>query len=441
MIEGIFGFDGSGKGVRLAHKMMELLNEGIYDVICAVDVHHERFYKYAETICGKPIRDRIFFLEKHQIVDFWRFRGLVLPLSELNRDAYGTCPVMDERGRWIERPLIPNERLLLPAMVDKNYEMGEMPRTDLYSYARPCFYLIDEAHKYFNKAAASKRGLVWRHYWGEHRHWRDHFWYADQVSLHIEEDLLQRTRKWHLMRNFRKEKFGNLFSSLGYIEERVYNHRPRNSSLLNEKHESYKYGIDPALLNCFPSNDERYDSYADLEHKEKAKGIPIKWAISAALLLFAAFGLAAAFSPKFLAKLYTGWSSKDLKAAVTAAPAAPAPAVFPAAGPVQAARNFELTPDQLRQIIQPEKKSGRTLSDAWDWSMQTETIETGTNVKPLRDDFLKPTPTSKTQKIYVVTNPDPRGYLNDEAHRWYREKLEQGLREKLERNKPYAAEK
>lgn len=197
---------------------------------------------------------------------------------------------------------------------------------------RPCFYVLDELHLFFNARAWMKTGEAALHYLSQHRKMGDDVLCVTQYTKNVDAQFRALAQEFHQVRNLSKEKWG------------IFAGPPRFKVISGQMDFSVttQQEVNVSFFRFNPDLGKLYDTAAGVglvgamaaDKGKKAKGIPIWWVLPPLIV----GGIAVCTLPLWLPKLLVP-KAEDIgklagnTVAPTATPTyAPAPASYPMGG-------------------------------------------------------------------------------------------------------------
>jgi len=273
MIEGIFGLNGSGKGLFTMKMIYNLLTQTDHVIITNFAIRFSTLAKLLKERCPDKeidldLRIRMLFDDEPQT--FWKYLpyGYEVEVPTKEDQARGKRPDFTKCVR-----------------VDKSYPLDEALYPDVIDAVKlpPVVHIIDEAYNFFDSRSWQETGKVLLWYTKQHRKFNSDIIFASPEFGDLDAKIRGVIKKHHYMRNLGEEQLWGMkkpqvFSRL------TYNGVPR-PGVSPEKAPVFK--LDKGLADC-------YDTAAGVgimgrvgaDSTRKRKGLPWQLCIVALFVVF-----------------------------------------------------------------------------------------------------------------------------------------------------------
>lgn len=321
-IEFISGKPGGGKTLMAVEFIVRELLGTERTVVTNVPLNLGVLNEYLQSkVTGRVINlaDRIQILDDEGMKEFFRHRG---PDRSL--------------GRVIEK--------------DKKGEMKFL-RADYASAGegwRPCFYVLDELHLFFNAREWMTTGPAALHYLSQHRKMGDDVLCVTQYTKNVDAQFRALAQEFHQVRNLSKEKWG------------IFAGPPRFKVISGQMDFTVtaQQEVNVRFFRFNPDLGKLYDTAAgvglvgamDADKGKKAKGIPIWWILPPLVI----GGAALASMPMWLPRVFLPKTQEIGRHA--------GPSPLPSPAPVPAASVASVPASSILPSAEADEVSGFIVS-------------------------------------------------------------------------------
>lgn len=233
MIHFVTGLPGDGKTLYSVHVAVKRLVFTNCTVVTNVSMLKDRLNEYIQDKyphAEVDVMNRVRLIKDEQVSSFFRYRSGDLDL-----------PIMDENG--------PDGKKLDRLTFLANAKTYFLPMNESEDYRQPVFYIIDEAHDYFNAREWMTTGRALLYYCSKHRHLGDEIIFITQHLEQCERQLRNLCSEYHRIKNHYRRSMG-FISSRGRFTRESYYQPPTSPNVKSFEKSSFK--IDAAgVASCY----------------------------------------------------------------------------------------------------------------------------------------------------------------------------------------------